>query len=461
MLTYPVPQIGRERELVMSISRKAAVLATSSNAAPLQIISAFNRDSIKGFLYVEARSESHVRTATNGLIGIYSMSEGGVFLVDIEEMPDLLKTKQKKVEIVEGGWARIKRGKYAGDLAQIVAVHDNGEDVVLKFIPRIDLTPKDDVLVTGPDGKKRKKGAGAPLAFRPPQRFFQSDEVSKAYGAKELSTRGDVTTFRGDTYTQGYCEKDIRLTGLTLDDVQPTLDELTRFLGHRGGAAGGGDGAGLDLSHLVEAGRKAAKNILQPGDHIEVFEGDQKGIYGTVDAIFNDILTITPHADLELVGTKVEVQSKSVRKRFQAGDHIKVMNGTNADETGLVVKVFNNDLTFLSDLSLQEVTVFSKDVREAAEVGSGVNTIGNYQLHDLVQLESVPSFSTPRPPLTIVSAVPRRRESSSKSRGTCSASSTSWATCDHSSPVRSVSRSTLASPSLSTRTATISRRTTR
>lgn len=38
--------------------------------------------------------------------------------------------------------------------------------------------------------------------------------------------------------------------------------------------------------------------------------------------------------------------------------------------------------------------MFSKDLREAAEVGSGTNVVGNYELHDLVQLEYVdyPSY---------------------------------------------------------------------
>lgn len=33
--------------------------------------------------------------------------------------------------------------------------------------------------------------------------------------------------------------------------------------------------------------------------------------------------------------------------------------------------------------------MFSKDLREAAEVGTGTNIVGNYELHDLVQLEYV------------------------------------------------------------------------
>lgn len=382
-------QAGRERDLILSISRKAATLALADNAQPLKIISAFHRDSIKGYLYIEARSEDHVRKAIEGLVGVYANSANGVFLVDIEEMPDLLKTKQKKVELTPGMWARIKRGKYAGDLAQILDMSENGEEVTLKFIPRIDLTPKDEGLQTGPDGKKRKKGAATPLAFRAPQRFFNHEEISKIYGSKEVSRpRGGVYTFKGDSYKDGYCEKDMRLNGITVEDVQPTIDELTRFLGD---SAGRGDGAGgengADLSAVAEIARKTSKTILQPGDQVEIFEGDQKGMYGTVDSINNEVVQITPHVDLDLEGTKVEVQARSVRKRFKEGDHVKVMAGSNADETGLVVKVQDDIVTFLSDLSMQEVNVFARDVREAAEVGSGVNVIGQYELHDLVQLD--------------------------------------------------------------------------
>lgn len=395
-------QTGRERELVLSLSRKAAALALSDNAAPLEIISAFQRDSIKGYIYVEARSEDHVRFAVNGLIGVYSNTPNGVFLVDIEEMPDLLRTKQKKVEIVPGNWVRIKRGKYVGDLAQVIDLSENGEEVLIKFIPRIDLTPKDEGVSLGPDGRKRKKGAnGGNVSSRPPSRFFNPDEIAKVYGKKEISKRREgVYIFRGESYKDGYLEKDIKLAGLIVEEVQPTLDELTRFLGEAGLKSGmGGDGesdAGMgiasDLTNLAEASRKLAKSILQPGDAVEVFEGDQKGIYGTVDSISNDVVILTPHAELDLVGTKIEVQTRSVRKKFRVGDHVKVMHGVNADETGMVVKVKDGTVTLLSDLSRQEVQVFAKDVREAAEVGSGVNVIGQYELYDLVQLEWVLFF---------------------------------------------------------------------
>jgi transcription elongation factor SPT5 len=313
---------------------------------------------------------------------MYHNGPNGIFLVDLEEMPDLLKTKQKKIELQPGGWVRIKRGTYAGDLAQVLGLSENGEEAVVKFIPRIDLTPKDENTQVGPDGKKRRKAFATPLAFRPPQRLFNAEAIGKAYGQSQVSRRGGVYMFKNDEYRDGFCEKDIRLTALTIEDVTPTIDELTRFQGEAGA-----NGEALDLTAIAEMARKVARTILQPGDHVQVFEGDQKGIHGTVDSIANDIVTLTPDEEHELGKIKVEVPTKSVRKRFRPGDHVKVMQGSNADETGLVVKVDNETVTFLSDLSSTEVSVFAKDVREAAEIGSGVNTIGGYELHDLVQLE--------------------------------------------------------------------------
>ena len=369
----------------MSISRKAAAMAASDNGTPLQIISAFQRDSIKGHIYVESRSEQAVREAVNNLLGVYSQSEKGLFLVDLAEMPDLLRTKQRKIEVLIGVWVRIKRGKYAGDLAQIIDLSENGEEVTLKQIPRIDLTPQDSGLQTGSDGKKRKKGAGIALAFRPDQRFFNQDDIVRVYGSKEVAKRGGgVLHFKGDDFKDGYLEREAKLSGLIVEGVQPTLDELTRFLG---------ESKTEDLAQLADIAKRAAKSILLPGDVVEVFEGDSKGIYGTVSSIMNDVVLITPAKVLNLEGTKVEIPSKSVRKRFVTGDHVKVMNGANMDETGLVVKVRDDIVTFLSDLSMQEVTVFAKDVREAAEVGSGVNTVGQYAVYDLVQLEYVPLSS--------------------------------------------------------------------
>jgi transcription elongation factor SPT5 len=322
---------------------------------PLQILSAFERDSLPGIIYVEARSQKQVSEACNGLVGIYPSR--GVTLVPIDEMASLLLIKKQETTVNPGNWVRIKRGKYQGDLAQVVDITENGEEVGLKFIPRIDLNPKDEATV---DGKKRKKtGLGVPGSVRPPQRFFNYEEVVKVYGRKVVSKRNQAYVFQNDTYKDGFIEKDFKLSGIVTENINPTLEEITRFA--RGNQEGEGMENAVDLSLIAEAARKAAIAVLQPGDHVEVFEGEQAGVHGTVESISLDTVTVNPVGAFDLEGQKIQVPARSVRKRFKAGDHVKVMSGKNADESGLVVSVSGNIVTFLSDMSMQEVGFISSN----------------------------------------------------------------------------------------------------
>ncbi|KAI0658338.1 transcription elongation factor Spt5 [Cubamyces menziesii] len=369
---------GKERDIAPSLMRKATDPESSNR--PLNILSAFQRNSLPGMIYVEARGAKQVSGAINGLVGVFPSR--GISLVPIQEMVGCLQIKQQELTVTPGSWVRIERSKYQGDLAQVMDVTENGEEVGLKFIPRIDLNPKDDV---GLDGRKRKKaGAGlSSFTMRPPQRFFNYEEVVKVYGRKSVSKRNQVYVFQNDTHKDGFIEKDFRLTALQLDDVNPTLDEITRFTRGQDGTE---NKTNVDLSIIAEASRKAAISVLQPGDHVEVFGGEQSGVHGTVHSIEGDVVAMEP-AGVESDGQRIQIPARSVQKRFESGGHVKVMTGKNADETGLVVSVIDNVVTFLSDMTMQEVSVFSKDLREAAEVGTGTNIVGNYELHDLVQID--------------------------------------------------------------------------
>lgn len=341
---HPFYQTGRERDIVLSIMRKA--VDVEYTAKPLQILAAFQRDSLPGMVYVEARSAKQVMQAVNGLVGVYISR--GIHLVPIEEMASLLQIKKQEQTVTPGTWVRIRRGKYSGDLAQVVDITENGEDVGLRFIPRIDLTPRDDVAA---DGKKRKKSTTGTGAMRPPQRLFNYEEVVKVYGRKHVSKRNQVYVFQNDTYRDGFIEKDFKLSALILEDVNPTLDEIQQFSRKQDNE---GDNL-VDLSVIAEASRKAAVSVLQPGDHVEVFEGEQAGVHGVVEEISQDVVTITAEG-VDIEGQKIELLARSVRKRFKPGDHVKVMSGQNADETGLVVSVSDNVITFISDMSMQEVS---------------------------------------------------------------------------------------------------------
>lgn len=365
----------------------------SVNPDSMQIISAFCRDSIPGRIYVEAREPKHVQEACLNVASVFAR-DNSLFLVPISEMADLLKITKSEQELKIGGWVRFKRGKYAGDLAQVLDFTENGETVGVKFVPRLDLDPKESNTFTDSLGRKRKKGAGgsSSLTDRPPPRFFNVEEIGKIFKHERIDKRSNnIVIFRSKTYKDGYCEDDVRATALLTENVNPTLDEVSRFTGDSvTSAASAGLGAGqkgVDLNLLADATRTKADVVLRRDDHVEVFEGEQAGVEGIIDTVGADVVTIRlEYNDLE--DQSIEVPITSVRKKFKAGDHIKVIAGKHQDETGLVVKVEDNVTTFLSDLSMAEISVFSKDIHEAAEVGSGVNNIGAYELHDLVQLDA-------------------------------------------------------------------------
>src|SRR5690606_14109023 len=90
----------------------------------------------------------------------------------------------------------------------------------------------------------------------------------------------------------------------------------------------------------------------------------------------------------ELKGKRIEVPFKGLRKRFREGDHVRVTGGRYRDETGTVVRIMEDKVTLVTgeDQNLEEITVFSKDLREATEAGAP--TESRYELHDLVQLDA-------------------------------------------------------------------------
>lgn len=342
---------------------------------PLQILSAFQRDSLPGMVYVEARYPEQVRQACEGLIDVHLTR--GIHLVPIDEMPSLLTVKKPDLPVSPGSWVRILRGNYLQDLAQVVSTTENGDTLTIRCVPRIDLTPRDDVgAVAGVGRLKRKK---CTVDVRPRQRLFHYAEVVKRYGRNAVSRQDQLYIFRTETYKEGYLLKSFNLSSLMLENVNPTLDEIAMF-SHSDAEL---EDEVMDFSSIVDSSRRAANALLEPGDRVEVCRGELIGVQGVVEEISGDILTLTA------VGANLSSQkllARWVQKVFKVGDHVKVIAGKNAGETGLVVSVTDNVVTFLDDMSLHEVSVFPKDLKQAYQIESGVKPIGKYRLHDLVQL---------------------------------------------------------------------------
>lgn len=89
-----------------------------------------------------------------------------LLLVPVVQMVDCLRVKAKEIELKLSMWVRIKRGKYAGDLGQVLEVFESGDKATIKLIPRLDYS-KDSTV-------KRKKGTNE---IRAPQKLFNPNDV--------------------------------------------------------------------------------------------------------------------------------------------------------------------------------------------------------------------------------------------------------------------------------------------
>jgi transcription elongation factor SPT5 len=100
---------------VLTLMRRFLNLENTSK--PLNIHSVFCRDGIPGYVYVEADRVEAVQEAIVGLQFIYARS---IKIVPVNEMTQCLTIKSKEKELLINSWVRIKRGKYAGDLGQVI-----------------------------------------------------------------------------------------------------------------------------------------------------------------------------------------------------------------------------------------------------------------------------------------------------------------------------------------------------
>ncbi|RYP83568.1 hypothetical protein DL769_001322 [Monosporascus sp. CRB-8-3] len=372
---------GKEREVVMSIMKRIEERLGTKDE--LGITAAFERGGpnsvMKGLIYVEAQRQTDILIALDGMLNVYPRTK--LLLVDIKEMPDLLRV-QKTPTLEPGSWVRLRRpAKHAGDLAQVLNVTENGLEARVRFIPRLDYGLRDDApSALSAEDRKRKRPIVGP---RPPQKLFSEVEARKR-NPRQLtgSASTGVWTYNGDEFEMGFQVKDIKIQLLQTTDVNPTLEEVTRF------ASGGEDGVeNIDLKSLAASLKDSSASVAYlPGDVVEVYAGEQKGVVGKATNVQGDIVTMQV-TEGDLVGQVIEVPTKGLRKRFREGDHVKVIGGSKyRDEVGMVVKISEDRVTLLTDQTTTEVTVFSKDLREASDIG-GQGSLGQYSLLDLVQLD--------------------------------------------------------------------------
>ncbi|KAI3404424.2 SPT5 [Candida oxycetoniae] len=372
---------GKEKEVVRKLYEKKRTL--ERQRMPLDILTVFQRDSFRGYVYIEAKRPDAIDKALQGMVNIYGRDK---LLVSVKEYPDLLKqVKSSDVELKPGVYVRIARGKYKGDLAVVDNLSENGLDVRCKVVPRLDYGRNDEI---GPDGKVIKS------RIRPPPQRFDA-QAAKMFDSLNLQQKGSRSyTYKGDEYVDGYLYKDFKLQYIQTQDVQPSLGELEKF-------QAGSENEGLDLQKIVSSfknkslGESRQSTPFQPGDKVEIRRGEQAKTIGiVVEASLNEIkIRVTNSGDPKFVNQNLTVPATDLRKIFSEGDHVRIVEGKHFDETGLIIKIDGDSVLLVSDQTKEDVKVFANYLVKATDASSTVDKSvdyanSKYDIKDLVELSA-------------------------------------------------------------------------
>ncbi|PVU86444.1 hypothetical protein BB559_006521 [Furculomyces boomerangus] len=313
--------IGKERDVVFQLMRRFAEKANSGQ--PLGIFSAYCRNGLSGVVYLEANSQADVQIALERTAGILSQK---LMLVPIDQMVDVIRIKRKDQSIQPGAWVRVKRGKYAGDLAQVLSIIDSTDSAELKLgylekefklvslqTDKVNPTLEEITLFSAGDSEALTEAAMAAAAASALENRDDNDKNSASFnlGDKVKVIEGDLIGVSG--------------TVVTLES----------------------DGIYKVKINLDQEKNKTQRNIRQ---------------------------------------TVMSFRSRQLSKLFREGDHVKVLRGKHAGMTGTVVAISGIIVTLISDLSMTEIKVFARDLQQSKEVSVSVQN-STFEKNDLVTLD--------------------------------------------------------------------------
>eukprot|EP00290_Baffinella_frigidus_P051885 CAMPEP_0180384472 /NCGR_PEP_ID=MMETSP0989-20121125/28552_1 /TAXON_ID=697907 /ORGANISM="non described non described, Strain CCMP2293" /LENGTH=714 /DNA_ID=CAMNT_0022384927 /DNA_START=139 /DNA_END=2280 /DNA_ORIENTATION=- len=383
---------GSERTIVLQLMCKFVQLGKEKK--PINITSAYCNEHALGFIYIEARKEAFVREAISGLRGVYGTK---MKLVPVGEMQATVTISKKNIAAEEGGWARCRRGKYKGDIVQVMSTDPARNEVEVRLVPRVDTS--DYSSFDEAEAKKRRSKAVPPRRLFDPANHNEKDlerwvidSARSSEGQLIYEYEGMVfETKEGDANT-GFLVKKMTTKSLQLgSDVQPELDELKMF---EQATAGDDEKPVKTLTHMTSIHKR--RIVLIKGDVVRVKDGELRDLLGDVDSINGNQIVIRPRHDL--ITQKLSFKMEEVEKYFEQGDHVKAEDaeegeklleaGRTAGVTGTVVRVEGEIITVLTDVNHEEVRVFSADLQDTTEVSTGLDVVGQFQLHDLILLEA-------------------------------------------------------------------------
>lgn len=354
---------GEEKATTLHLMRK--FIAFQDTEDPLQIKSVIASYGINGYIYIEAFKQQNVKHAIQNISSL-RMGQWDQKMVPITEMTDVLKVFKRKPILSARQFVRLRTGLYRDDIAQIVNIDEAENSVYLKLLPRIDYMKLRGVIKNTHNGASKNK-----RKCRPAVKPFDCEAV-RAIGG-EVMTNGNYFIFEGSQYRDGFLYKKFSVNAIISDGVKPSLTELEWFTKMSN-----------DFTVTLSSDSLKSHN-LSPDDNVEVCEGELKTLKGKVISVNGNMVIVMPKYDKLM--EPIQFQANELRKYFQVGDHVKVINGNYEGETGLIVRQEESRVILISDLTMHEIEVLPKDVQLCSNTATGLDSLGKYEWGDFVHLD--------------------------------------------------------------------------
>ena len=148
------------------------------------------------------------------------------------------------------------------------------------MVPRLEIYAAD---TTNADKKKKSS-----INNRPPQKLFDPKEVqqlSKGSGEGVIPRARGYYQYKNETFKNGFLEKEVKIAGLIVSGVKPSLEEVSKF------TSGDSDGNVASKTAEINAliGNVAVDDYeFEAGDSVIVTKGELENLTGIVQSVLHD-----------------------------------------------------------------------------------------------------------------------------------------------------------------------------
>lgn len=118
MPLWQYTSVGEPKSSILTSLTISSLSVSHLCLQPLQIKSVVAPEHVKGYIYVEAYKQTHVKQAIEG-VGNLRLGYWNQQMVPIKEMTDVLKVVKEVANLKPKSWVRLKRGIYKDDIAQV------------------------------------------------------------------------------------------------------------------------------------------------------------------------------------------------------------------------------------------------------------------------------------------------------------------------------------------------------